>query len=316
VLYPLAALLASRIGQPLRPKRPEASIGAELNRAMADLWSGARRLVATPAAAGPITAISVDQFLIGFVTVLSLVVFKQRFHQGVGSFGNIIAAGGTGILVGTLTVGLLEDRLSKPRIVAAAFGLSAVVCLAVAPAIGGATILFTSFVLGLTFAWRKIPVDTLVQEAVPDRFRGRVFAVYDITYSMSRVVAAALAIVLIPHLSAGWLLFVVGMAFLACTPVVPLWVRRPRWAEVRFYAGGRADEVPRALAIGGEEEPVELLKSWMEERDGVRRRRLRVRTMDGFRLDLVSDEQAGRWRIERELPEASQSNHATRETGQ
>lgn len=317
VLYPLAAFLATRIRQPLRPKRPGADIGAEVHRAMTELWSGARRLAATPAAAGPIAAISFDQFLIGFVTVLSLVVFKQRFHQGVGSFGNIIAAGGAGVLAGTVTVGLFEDRLSKPRIVAVAFALSTLVCLAVAPAIGGVTILLTSFVLGLTFAWRKIPVDTIVQEAVPDRFRGRVFAVYDITYSMSRVVAAGIAVLLIPHLSAGWLLFIVGILYLAWTPALPWWMRRPHQVEVRFYAGGRADEVPRALVIGGEEERVELLKSWTDEREGVRRRRFLVQAADGSRFELAGGDREGTWRIEQEISATrSQRNHATRDTGQ
>src|SRR5207244_6835751 len=142
------------------------------------------------------------------------VVFKQRFHQGVGSYGNIVAAGGAGVLAGTLTVGFFESRMAKPRITAMAFALAGLACVAVAPAITGVTILVLSFVLGLTFAWRKIPVDTMVQEAVPDRYRGRVFAVYDITYSMSRVVAAGLAIVLIPHVSTAWLLGATGLVYL------------------------------------------------------------------------------------------------------
>src|SRR5205823_11053262 len=170
---------------------------------------------------------------------------KQEFHRGVGSYGNIVAAGGVGVLAGTLTVGLFEGRVSKPLIVAGSFALSAVTCLAVTPVIGGVTILLVSFVLGLTFAWKKIPVDTMAQEAVPDRYRGRVFAVYDITYSMSRVAAAGVAVPLIPRLSAGWLLALVGAVYLVWTPVVPVWVRRPRWASLRFYAGARADEVPR-----------------------------------------------------------------------
>jgi MFS family permease len=305
-LYLLAGFLATRIRQPLRAVRPDASVRAELSRVFADLWSGAKRLAATPVAAGSITCISADQFLVGFVTVLSLVVFKQRFHQGVGSYGNIIAAGGAGVLAGTLTVGLFEERMEKPRIVAVAFALAAVVCLAVAPDIGGVTILLTSFVLGLTFAWRKIPVDTMVQEAVPDRFRGRVFAVYDITYSMSRVAAAGLAVLLIPHVTAGWLLFLVGVVYALLTPALPVWVRRPQWAELRFYAGGRADEVPRTVVFGGEEAPVEVLMSWIDERDGERLRRFRLQTEEEGVIRLSAPETGGRWRIEREAGPAEQ----------
>jgi hypothetical protein len=256
--------------------------------------------VATPAAFGPIVSVSLDQFLIGVVTVLSLVIFKEQFKQGVGSFGTIVAAGGVGVLVGTLTVSRLETRLSKPAIVSMSFAVSGVVALAVAPAIGGVTILLVSFVLGLTFAWRKVPADTMAQEAIPDRYRGRVFAVYDLMFSMARVLAAGVAVLLIPRLSTSWLVALAGAIYLLWTPVLPRWIRRPRRVQVRFYAGGRADEVPRAVEIGGEEEPVEVLGFWEEEVRGRRQRRFRLETSDGRLLEISGDPD-GRWWIEREI---------------
>ena len=299
VLYPLAAAAGSRISNPLRPLAGDAtSIRADLVRVAGELWRGARRLAATPAAVGSIVSVSLDQFLVGLVTVLSLVVLKERFAEGIGSFGNITAAGGLGVLAGTLTVGALEDRLPKPRIVALAFAAAGLTTMALAPAIGGFTILVISFVLGLTFSWRKIPVDTIVQETIPDRFRGRVFAVYDILYSMARVIAAGVAVLVIPHVSTGWLVAAVGLVYLLWTPVLPWWVRRPQWVGVRFYAGGTADETPRAVDIGGEEQAVELERSWIEERSGERLRRLRLRADDGTRLDVISHPGSDRWRAE------------------
>jgi MFS family permease len=295
-LYPLAAIAAFRIPLPLRAEPPpEGSIGADLARVGRELWRGTRRLAATPAAVGSITAVSVDQFLVGLVTVLSVVVLKERFGEGVGSFGNIIAAGGVGVFAGTVTVGWLEDRLSKPRIVAMAFAAAGVISLALAPGINGLTILVISFVLGLTFAWRKIPVDTIVQEVVPDRYRGRVFAVYDITYSMARVLAAAVAVPLLPHVSTGWVVAMVGAVYLLWAPIVPWWVRRPMRVRLRFYAGGRADEVPRAVTIGGEEEEVEVLGSWNEERAGRRIRRFRLRGSHGSTIEAVGDVDGDGW---------------------
>ena len=47
--------------------------------------------------------------------------------------------------------------------------------------------LIASFAVGLTFAWKKIPIDTMVQESLPDGYRGRVFAVYDVVYNLARV---------------------------------------------------------------------------------------------------------------------------------
>ena len=121
----------------------------------------------------------------GIVLVLSLFVFRDRFEEGVGSFSNLIGAGGLGVLLGILTVGKLEERFPKERIVARAFFAGGVVLIAVATYITGWSVLVASFAVGLTFAWKKIPVDTMVQEAIPDGYRGRVFAVYDVAYNLS-----------------------------------------------------------------------------------------------------------------------------------
>ena len=49
------------------------------------------------------------------------------------------------------------------------------------------TVLIASFAVGLTFAWKKIPIDTMVQESLPDGYRGRVFAAYDVAYNLARI---------------------------------------------------------------------------------------------------------------------------------
>lgn len=300
ILLPISALLATRIGNPLRPDRRATPLRAEIRRATGELFRGARRLLATPAALGPIASISLDQLLFGVVTVLSVVVFKQQFRQGVASYGRILGAGGVGVVVGTATVGWFEGRIAKPAIIALAFAVSGVITLAASLHIAAPTILLVSFTLGLTYPWKKVPTDTLVQESIPDRFLGRVFALFDVAFSLPRVVAAGLAILLIPHVSVRWLVAGVGVAYLAWSPVPGRWVRRPRWATVRQYAGGRADEVPRAVVIGGEQLDVQLVRTALEERNGVRQDRLVVRTTDGVQLELVRRGADRRWRIERE----------------
>jgi hypothetical protein len=129
-----------------------------------------------------------------------------------------------------------------------------------------------------------------------------VFALYDLAFSMPRVLAAALAVLLIPHLTPGWILAACGAIYLAWTPVVPAWTSRLRRVEVRFYAGGRADQIPRSLVVGGDEEPVvQVLGEWSERRGGVPLRRLRVRTADEV-LDIAQPEGHEGWRVERQVP--------------
>jgi len=310
--WPIGALAAWRIAQPLQPKRPEARLRAAVRRVLGELVQGARRLAASPPALGSIVSVSFDQFLIGIVTVLSVVIFKEEFKEGVASYGRIIAAGGAGVLVGTATVGLFENRVPKPRIVSLAFAIAGIVALLAAIHVSGPTILLVAFVLGLTFPWRKVPADTIVQESIPDRYRGRVFAFYDMAFAMPRVLAASLTILLILHLSTGWIVAMVGLMYLAWTPVLPWWVRRRRWARLRFYEGGRADEVPRAIVIGGEEVPVDVVASRLEDREGVRIRRFVLRTADELVLDVLEGP-PGRYRIVRERPVETPSASPSRE---
>lgn len=299
----VASWVASRVASPLKPHtKPEDPelLRHQLRRVGVEFADGARRLLRSPRAIGPITSITLDQIGQGIVLTLSLVVFRHAFGEGVASFSNLIGAGGIGVLTGILTVGELEERFSKPRIVAGAFVAGGIVLLAVSFLIRDWSVLLASFAVGLTFAWKKISVDTMVQEATPDGYRGRVFSVYDVVYNLARVIAAALAILMIPRLDVEGSLAVVGVVFLLWAPAVGRWYGREPEFVIRFYAGGRADEVPRSIVWGGVEEPVEVLRSRLEERDGERRRTFRLALVDGTELEVSRAEPDGPWRVDRE----------------
>jgi len=298
----VASLVATRIRSPLLPHHvPEAPVRDELRRVAREFADGITRLVHTPRALGPITSITLDQVGQGIVLVLSLFVFRHRFGEGVGSFANLIGAGGLGVLLGILTVGKLEERYPKERIVARAFFAGGVVLIAVATYITGWSVLIASFAVGLTFAWKKIPVDTMVQEAIPDGYRGRVFAVYDVAYNLSRVAAAFLAIPLLNAFGEAWAVAIVGVVFIMWSPVLPRWVGRIPELSLRFYEGARAEEEPRAVVWGGVEETVEVERRSLEETDGVRRTRYRLRMLDGTTIEVSKVEPDGAWTLEREL---------------
>jgi predicted MFS family arabinose efflux permease len=298
-----ASGIAARIASPLKPHtKPEDPelLRHQLRRVGVEFADGARRLLRSPRAVGPITSITLDQIGQGIVLTLSLVVFRHAFGEGVASFSNLIGAGGIGVLTGILTVGKLEERLSKPKIVAGAFVAGGIVLLAVSFLIEDWSVLLASFAVGLTFAWKKISVDTMVQEATPDGYRGRVFSVYDVVYNLARVAAAALAIPMIPRLDVEGSLAVVGAVFVLWAPIVGRWFGEEPEIVIRFYAGGRADEVPRAVVWGGVEEPVEVVRSRREERNGERRLTFRLALADGTELDVSRAEPDGPWRLDRE----------------
>jgi MFS family permease len=298
----VASLVATRIRSPLLPHHvPEAPVRDEIRRVAREFADGITLLARTPRALGPITSITLDQVGQGIVLVLSLFVFRHRFGEGVGSFSNLIGAGGLGVLLGILTVGKLEERFPKERIVARAFLAGGVVLIAVATYITGWSVLVASFAVGLTFAWKKIPVDTMVQEAIPDGYRGRVFAVYDVAYNLSRVAAAFLAIPLQNAFGEAWAVAIVGVVFILWSPVLPRWIGRIPELTLRFYEGARAEEEPRAVVWGGVEETVEVERRSLEETDGVRRTRYRLRMLDGTTIEVSKVEPDGAWTLEREL---------------
>jgi hypothetical protein len=106
---------------------------------------------------------------------------------------------------------------------------------------------------------------------------------------------------MLPAVGAEWSVAVTGLVFLAWTPVVPRWIAGTHGPEIRFYEGGRAEEWPRAIVRGGVEEGVEVVRSWREERDGIRLACFRLALRDGTVLDVSKPEGERRWRIDREL---------------
>ncbi len=301
VLWALASVIAAAIRSDLVPHvLPGTALRRDLARVVRELGEALGHLGRTPRALGPIASITLDQFGQGVVLVFSLFVFRDLFREGVGSFSWLIGAGAVGVLLGIATVGRLEDRFPKERIVAGAFLLGGLSILAASVRVTALTVLCASFVVGLTFAWKKVPVDTMVQEALPDAFRGRVFAVYDVAYNLARLLAAIAAIFLLPGLGVGASAALIGLGFLLWSPVLPAWVGRVPEIVVRFHEGARAEEWPRAVVWGGVEEEVEVERSWLEERDGERRRRFRLRLADGTVIDVSRAEPDGAWRLDAE----------------
>ena len=168
------------------------------------------------------------------------------------------------------------------------------------------TLLLASFVVGLTFAWKKVPVDTMVQEAVPDGLRGRVFAAYDVVYNIARLTAALLAVPLLPALGVQGSAALVGIAFLLWVPVLPRWLARAPEIRLRFVEGGRAEEWPRPWSGVVSRSPSMSCAARSTSARACGCARFRLSLPDGTVIDVSRDEPDGDWRIDRELLERSE----------
>jgi hypothetical protein len=277
-----------------------------------------------------LSAVAAGQLLIGLMTGASAVAFISRLHLGVGAVSTLLGAIGVGLGFGVALVPLVARRVREDFIIPIAFAIGAVGAL-VAGGLSRASMTAAGVVVGLSYAFAKIPVDTIVQEEMPDEYRGRAFAVYDMIFNLSRVGGTAVAAVAVQTgarpdriVSVGGLFYVfasAGLFFWARRIVGMRLPRRHKTARgsvertqpsnfsipagemvtVRAYAGSRADEEPRAVVVGGRELPVEEIE-WraVQERDGERRRLFIVR-LEGARVRLAYVESTSLWEIERVL---------------
>jgi predicted MFS family arabinose efflux permease len=254
----VASFIAGRMSSDLAPMTLEESpelLRHAFRRIFFETADGARTMFRTPHAIGPVASIGLDQVGQGIMLTLALVVFREELGEGVASFSNLLLAGGIGVLIGIASGGYLENILLKERIVSLGFLVGGLTLIGAAVAVEGPVILFVAGVLGLTFAWKKIAVDTMVQESLPDGFRGRVFSVYDVIYNLARIVAAVIAVLTFPVLTPAAMMVVVGIVFLLWAPVLPWLVSHRPQIDLRMNEAG----VPMSLRWGAAEEPVTVL---------------------------------------------------------
>jgi len=93
---------------------------------------------------------------------------------------------------------------------------------------GFAGMLFAGF---FAFFVGKISADTIVQQAMPDDFRGRAFALFDIAYNLGFIVPALILSVVWVENDPGRtrvILIASGAVFLLLTAVIAAWARRVR----------------------------------------------------------------------------------------
>jgi sugar phosphate permease len=88
---------------------------------------------------------------------------------------------------------------------------------------GFSLLLFAGF---FAFFLGKISADTIMQQAMPDDFRGRAFALFDIAYNVGFIIPALILVLVWNDDRAGVLLVASGAVFLALTALVARWASR------------------------------------------------------------------------------------------
>jgi MFS family permease len=205
--YLVAALLTTRV--PVAELGPDfasghAPVGAALGSVLVSLRAGLAHLRQRRVAGDALAAIAAHRFCYGLSTVATILLYRSYFHDSrdtdaaLAGLSVAVLVSGIGFLVAALLTPMVTERLSPQYWIVVLLGVAAAAETFPGGLYTQPGLLVAAFFLGICAQGVKICVDTLVQTAVDDEFRGRVFALYDVGFNVVFVAAAAVGAVIIP----------------------------------------------------------------------------------------------------------------------
>jgi hypothetical protein len=209
------------------------SFSEEARRVLRTIASGIKEVAARPAAAVGLSGFQMLRYQFwGFGLFVFALYAKNLVEGGAASQVPTLLSGGVGLIGGVLGLIVaqgLKDRVAPIRLLLvsmALLGTGTIVFGGLVSVAGFAAMLFVGF---FAFFVGKISADTIVQQAMPDDFRGRAFALFDIAYNLGFIIPALI-------LSFVWIendpsrtravLVASGAVFLLLTAAIAAWARR------------------------------------------------------------------------------------------
>ncbi|MFI9720970.1 MFS transporter [Streptomyces sp. NPDC052396] len=206
VLYLTAALAVLRLPIALLGPElplPRAQFGLALTGTARGLAAGLRHLARRRPAARALAAVTVMRFCYGALTVTLLMLCRYTWTHssaaGLALLGLAVGVSGGGFFAAALLTPWAVGRLGRLGWIGACAGAAAVLTPALGLPFRLTPMLIAAFVVGLATQGAKIATDTVIQSSVDDRFRGRVFSIYDVLFNAAFVSAAGVAALMLPH---------------------------------------------------------------------------------------------------------------------
>ncbi|MFM7718424.1 MAG: MFS transporter [Actinomycetota bacterium] len=205
---------------------------AEARRVVGDIGRGFREVAGRPAAAFGLSAFQMLRYQFwGFALMTFALYSRSLVASGSADTVALGIVGGGGFVGGAVGMVLAQrwkDRIPPARLLVGSMAV-----------LGGGTLLFGSITtLGgfaallfcgfAGFFLGKISADTIVQQAMPDDFRGRAFALFDIAYNLGFIVPALVLVAVWADERVRAILMTSGGVFLVLTVLVWRWSRAIR----------------------------------------------------------------------------------------
>jgi MFS family permease len=203
--YLAAGLAATRLGRERLGPEYEADLPQTreaLSNVARGLVDGLRHIWRRRRAAIALAAISMHRFLYGIWTLMTLLLFRNYFsasaEAGLGGAAIVLGSSGAGYLLAAVITPSAARRIGINPWITLLLGTGAVTELVLVLPFDKVLYVISGFVLGLVAQGVKICVDTIVQQAVLDAYRGRVFSVYDMLFNVTFVCGAVVAAAAMP----------------------------------------------------------------------------------------------------------------------
>lgn len=230
----IAAIVARRMRH-VETVAHHSSFAYEASQVVRNMVAGLKEVAARPQAALGLSSFQMLRYQFWGFGLFTFALYAKNLVAG-GDASNVALAitGGGGLVGGALGLVLAQkwkDRIPPIRLLLSAMfllGAGTLVFGGLVSMAGFAAMLFVGF---FSFFVGKISADTIMQQAMPDDFRGRAFALFDVAYNLGFIVPAMI-------LSVVWIeddpartraiLIVSGVVFLGLTALVAVWARRIR----------------------------------------------------------------------------------------
>ena len=205
----------------LGPDDMAGSVRLSAGDVAAGMLAGARHAWSHPPAAAALTAISLHRLFYGFLTLMTLLLYRNTFAGsgtlfpgGLVGLGEVVGAGALGTFTAAVVTPWVVRRIGKPRWITLLLTGGGLAQLGLGLPFAAPTIVAAGLALGFVAQAVKICVDTTLQESVHDDFRGRVFSVYDTLFNVAYVLALLVGAFLLPPSGISCtMLVVVGVGY-------------------------------------------------------------------------------------------------------
>jgi MFS family permease len=213
----------------------ETTLAQEATQVVRNIVAGLREVASRAPAALGLSSFQMLRYQFwGFGLFVFGLYAKNLVAGGDADTLSLVLSGLGGLVGGAL--GMIVAQKYKDRVPPVRLLLGSMVLLGAGTIVGGifvsvegfAAMLFIGF---FSFFVGKISADTIMQQSMPDDFRGRAFALFDIAYNLGYIVPAVILFLIWTEDSEATtrtILLVSGVVFLGLTGLVSAWARRIR----------------------------------------------------------------------------------------